>query len=74
MDRRNLKVFRVRHGLTQCQMALKIGVSRSIYAEVEKGTRNCSQTFLEKLQKAFNIPDEDMWTLTKIYNDNESEE
>ena len=71
MDRRNLKVLRVQHGLSQKEMAAKIGVSRSIYGEVEKGTRNCSHAFLAKLQAAFNIPDADMWALTKIYDESE---
>ena len=71
MDRRNLKVFRVKHGLSQQKMAAKIGVSRSIYSEVEKGTRNCSPAFLEKLQSAFNIPDADMWALTKLFDERE---
>ena len=71
MDRRNLKVLRVKHGLSQQKMAAKIGVSRSIYSEVEKGKRNCSPAFLEKLQAAFDIPDADMWALTKIYEESE---
>ena len=71
MDRRNLKVFRTQHGLNQGEMAKKIGVSRSIYSEVESGKRNCSQRFLRNLQKAFDIPDADMWALTKTYDESE---
>lgn len=71
MDRRNLKVLRAKHGLTQREMAAKIGCSRSIYSEVEKGTRNCSPNFLAKLQAAFNIPDADVWALTKLYEESE---
>lgn len=71
MDRRNLKVFRVKHGLSQQEMADKIGVARSIYSEVERAKRNCSPTFLAKLQAAFDIPDADMWALTKIYDESE---
>ena len=72
MERRNLKVFRVKHGLTQSEMAEKIGVARSVYSQAESGRRGCSATFLQKLQKAFDIPDADMWELTKLY-ENESE-
>lgn len=68
MERRNLKVFRIQHGLTQQKMADKIGYSRSVYGEVEKGTRDCSFAFLKKLQAAFSIPDEDMWNLTKVFD------
>lgn len=71
MDRRNLKVLRARHGLNIYEMAKKIGVSRSTYAEIENGKRGCSQSFLNKLQATFNVPDAEMWELTKIY---ESEE
>lgn len=71
MERRNLKVFRVKHGLSQAQMAEKIGVARSVYAQAESGKRGCSASFLTKLQKAFNVPDADMWELTKIYDESE---
>lgn len=73
MDRRNLKVLRAQHGLTQQKMAEKIGVSRSIYSEVEKGTRNCSVEFLAKLQRAFRIPDADIWKFAKIHEESEEE-
>lgn len=71
MDRRNLKVLRARHGLNIGDMAKKIGVSRSTYAEIESGKRGCSQSFLNKLQSAFYIPDAEMWELTKIYEESE---
>lgn len=66
-NRRNLAVFRAKHGMNQSEMADKIGVSRSTYSQIENGKRNCSQTFLNKLQAAFEIPDESVWELTKIY-------
>ena len=65
-DRRNLIIFRAKQGLNQQEMARRIGVSRSTYSEIEKAKRNCSQSFLVKLQEAFNIPDEEMWSLMKI--------
>ena len=71
MDRRNLKVLRVRHGMTQKKMAEKVGCSRSIYSEIEKGTRNCSTKFLSKLQAAFGIPDSEIWELTKVFDEKE---
>lgn len=71
MERRNLKVFRIKHGLTQQAIAEKIGVCRSIYSEVERGSRKCSVSFLCKLQSAFNIPDADIWALTKIHSESE---
>lgn len=71
MDRRNLRVFRVKHGLKAGEMAAKIGVSRGTYSDVENGKRNCSPEFLRKLQAAFGIPDAEMWALTKIYEESE---
>lgn len=68
-DRRNLMIFRAKQGLNQKEMAEKIGVSRSTYSDVENAKRNCSPLFLSKLQEAFNIPDKDMWALTKITNE-----
>lgn len=63
--RTNLKLFRVKHQLTQEDMADKIGCIRCTYAAIENGTRNGRDFFWESLQKAFNIPDEDMWKLKK---------
>lgn len=68
-DRRNLTVLRAKHGLTRSAMADRIGVSRSTYSEVENGKRGCSQSFLNKLQAAFDIPDAEMWELTKVFDD-----
>lgn len=64
--RLNLKLFRTKQKLTQSEMAKKMGVNRGMYAQVEKGSRSCTPTFLKKLQDAFNIPDEEMWSLTKL--------
>lgn len=68
-DRRNLTVLRAKHGLTRAKMADKIGVSRSTYSEIENGKRECSLSFLNKLQATFDIPDSDMWELTKVFDD-----
>lgn len=70
-DRRNLKVLRAKNGLTQAQMSEKIGISRSIYSEVETGKRACSTEFLAKLQAAFHIPDADIWKYSKIFEESE---
>ena len=63
--RTNLKLLRVKHKLTQAEMAEKIGCTRVTYASIESGTRNGRQFFWVSLQKAFNIPDADMWELKK---------
>lgn len=64
--RKKLKYLRVvKHNLTQAEMAAKIGVSRSIYLQVENGIRDISPRFLTKLQTAFSIPDSEIWSYTK---------
>lgn len=63
--RMNLKIFRVKHKLSQEEIAERIGFSRAAYAAVEAGRRDGRQSFWIALQKAFNIPDADMWALRK---------
>ncbi len=66
MIRMNLKIFRIRHNLTQSEMAQRVGYDRSAYALVEAGERNPSIEFFMNLQEAFNIPDAEMWALTRL--------
>lgn len=66
MIRMNLKIFRIRRNLTQADMAARVGYDRAAYALIESGTRNPSIEFFMNLQEAFDIPDEEMWRLTKI--------
>ena len=63
--RTNLKLLRVKHHLSQEQMAQRIGCTRCTYSAIECGNRNGRDYFWESLQKAFNIRDEDMWELKK---------
>ena len=65
MERTNLRIFRVKNKLSQEQMAKRIGVTRATYSAIEKGTRNGKQTFWAKFQKAFNVPDNDLWGYIK---------
>lgn len=61
--RTNLKVYRVRLGLSQEEMSDKIGCKRATYSAIECGKRSGQQSFWKKLQAAFEIPDADMWDL-----------
>lgn len=63
MRRKNLKIFRVEHDLTQSDMAQRIGCSRDAYSAIESGTRDPSYDFMEKLYTAFSVPAERMWAL-----------
>lgn len=64
-QRTNLKLLRVKSKLTQEQMADKIGCTRATYSAIECGTRNGRDTFWTDFQKAFNIPDEELWGYMK---------
>lgn len=61
--RTELKIFRIKQNLSQQEMADKIGCKRSTYSAIEKGIRDGKQDFWLALQKAFVIPDGDIWGL-----------
>ena len=61
-----LKVFRVKHKMTQAEFAEKVGCSCSMYALIEQGNRTGTLDFWQKVKTAFNISDAEMWALTKI--------
>ena len=63
--RTNLKVFRTKHNLTQSEIAEKIGCVRETYQSIESGVREGRDVFWHDLQKAFDIPDSEMWALKK---------
>lgn len=63
--RTNLKVFRVKQGLTQQEMADRLGYTRASYQAIEKGKRNGQKAFWDELQRNFGIPSADMWELQK---------
>lgn len=70
--RTNLKIFRVRHNMTQEQTAESIGCNRMTYAAIENGKRIPSTQFREKFQTAFNISDNDFMELMKIDKNRQS--
>lgn len=53
MKRFNLIDFRKRSGLTQIQMANKLGISKSHYTALELGKQNPSYSLLEKFDAEF---------------------
>lgn len=64
--RTNLKLFRVRHNLTQQAMAKKIGFDRNTYASIENGKRDGSMKFWKALQYSFFITDIELMELMKV--------
>lgn len=65
MARENLKDFRLMKRMSQEEFADTIGYSRVMYQQVENGSRDGTLGFWNALQKAFNIADSEMWSLTK---------
>ena len=63
--RTNLKIYRIKQHLSQSEMAEKIGCNRATYAAIESGARNGKQSVWIAFQKAFNLPDTEMWMLMR---------
>lgn len=66
MARTNLKLFRVKHKLSQEEIAAKIGCIRATYSAIECGKRNGRETFWGDLRKAFNISENELSELKKL--------
>ncbi len=69
MTRTNLKVFRVKHGLTQDEFAQKIGYSRSYYRRVENAEYSGALKFWQAISTVFGIPMVDVLELMKVDED-----
>ncbi len=63
--RTNLKIFRIQKRMSQEEFCERIGFSRGAYSAIESGKRDGRQSFWVALQKAFDIPDAEMWNLKK---------
>lgn len=63
--RRALRLLRYAKELNQSDMARLLNVERTTYAAIERGERDGSYKFWERLQQVFGIPDADMWSLQK---------
>ena len=61
--RTNLKILRVKHQLTQKEIADKVGVSYATYNLIEQGKRKGSTEFWKRIQERFNLTDAEMWQL-----------
>lgn len=53
---KNVKKYRKLAGFTQEEMAEKINVSQTFFANIERGKRGASFETVELLSKCFNIP------------------
>ncbi|MFC1543698.1 helix-turn-helix transcriptional regulator [Gemmatimonadota bacterium] len=59
----DLKVLRAKHGLTQEQLAEKVGVTRKTINTVETGRFVPSTILALKLARAFEVPVEEVFSL-----------
>lgn len=62
--RTNLKLLRVKYGFTQAQMAMRLGISRTAYINIEKGRSKGSIDFWLGVKRAFS--EEDIEELAKV--------
>ena len=51
-----LRLLRVYHDITQSQLALNLGVSKSYVCEIESGKKKASIDVLENYSSHFNVP------------------
>lgn len=58
-----LKLLRIKHQLTQQELAKELGVSCATYNLIESGQRKGSIEVWTKIQQLFNISDADVWSL-----------
>lgn len=63
MRRLNLKMFRLKHNLTQEEMANKLGIAKITYVNIELGKANPSFGLLETFAETFEY--DDIWELFK---------
>lgn len=64
MPRTELKLFRVKRGYSQEQMAARLDYSRNHYAKVESGTQEVTLKFLTNLSSKFGMSLEEAKELT----------
>ena len=60
---KSLKMLRLKNGLSQEEMARKLGMSRQNYGLIETGKAPGNIRFWSKVQQEFNISGADMWEL-----------
>ena len=51
--RKNLKVFRIEHDMTQEELAVKLGISVAHYGSVERGTYDPSYKLMDTFFKLY---------------------
>lgn len=60
----NVYTLRTKHGLTQEELAEKIGITRQTVISIEKGNYTPSVLLALKFAAAFNVPVEDVFSIS----------
>lgn len=60
---KSLKMLRLKNGLSQEEMAQKLGMSRQNYGLIETGKAPGNIRFWGKVQKTFNLSGTEMWSV-----------
>lgn len=55
-----LKAFREKEGLTQLEIARKIGINANYYAKIERGERDPSLKTVEKIANVLKVTSRDL--------------
>lgn len=56
-----LKKIRMKNGLTCCEVALKLGISKPFYWQIENGKRNLSYKMAVKIASIFKMKPDDIF-------------
>ena len=65
MERTELKLFRIRQGLSQEGMAKRIGYNRNTYAAIERGERDGRPRFWERIRTEFDLRESELKELKR---------
>lgn len=58
-----VKLIRFQHGLTQAELAERIGVSHALISHIEAGRKRLTETIAERIKAAFGITNEGLQRL-----------
>lgn len=65
MKRLNLKLFRMKHDLKQCEMAQRLGLSKNHYSNIECGIFDPSYKVMQRFREEFPAKNIDVWDVFK---------
>ena len=74
IDAKKLRFHREAHGLTQTELALRIGITQTHYSRIEKGSRGVSQETLEAILQVLGLSISDIWDTSTAGNEAKNED